>query len=277
MKASSISIAFEVTGSRPVNKTALNYAFFPKFLTLYTVTFFRTLFFFVVFWLHQLVILPFLITYKLRTRKGLTEQVRLKASGVALAWGRMVCWLGGVKDTLEDHSGLERGEAVMFVSNHQGDFDIPLLLKSCNRPMAFVAKKELEHFPLLSGWMGLSGCIFLDRANRRRQVGQIKEIVANLQSGLSMVIFPEGTRSRSPEMAPFAKGSLNIAERAGVRIVPVTLKDTYTLKPKGSWGLQGGKVKVILHPAIDPKSMDKESKGHLHEHVQAVVQSGLDA
>jgi 1-acyl-sn-glycerol-3-phosphate acyltransferase len=106
-------------------------------------------------------------------------------------------------------------------------------------------------------------------------VGQLKETVANLQSGLTMVIFPEGTRSRGPEMGPFAKGSLNLAERAGVRILPVTLKDTYTLKPKGGWGLPGGKAEVILHPAIDPKELDAETKARLHEHVRDIVASGL--
>ena len=168
------------------------------------------------------------------------------------------------------------GEAVLFVSNHQGDFDIPIMLSVCGRDLAFVAKKELGKFPLVSNWMYLIGCIFLDRDNRRKQVGQIKQTVTNLQSGLSMVIFPEGTRSRGPVMLPFSKGSLNIADRAGVRIVPVTLKDSYTLKPKGSWGFPGGNAVVIFHPAIDPKALDPEIKARLHEHVQGIIQAGLD-
>ncbi len=239
------------------------------------VTFLRTLFFFVVFWLHQLLILPLLIVYCLRAKQAGCQQVRSQACKIARVCGGLMCWLGGAKITRHDHSGVRDGETVLLVSNHQGDFDIPILLSQAGCNIAFVAKKELEKLPLVSQWMGLIGCIFLDRDDRRRKVGQLKETVANLQSGLTMVIFPEGTRSRGPEMGPFAKGSLNLAERAGVRILPVTLKDTYTLKPKGGWGLPGGKAEVILHPAIDPKELDAETKARLHEHVRDIVASGL--
>ena len=90
-----------------------------------------------------------------------------------------------------------------------------------------------------------------------------------------MVIFPEGTRSRGGEMRPFAAGSLNIAEKAGVPIVPVTLVDTHALFPKGTKLFPGGHAKVIMHPAIDPSTLDKEAKSVLHETVREVVLSGL--
>ncbi len=240
-------------------------------------TLLRTLFFFVVFWLHQLLILPLLVYFHLRHHFSGQAAVRKHVCAIGRGWGRLMCWLGGVHLEREDSSGILQGEAVLFVSNHQGDFDIPILLSQGGRDLAFVAKKELGKLPLVSNWMYLMGCIFLDRDDRRKQVGQIKQTVANLQSGLSMVIFPEGTRSRGPDMQPFSKGSLNIADRAGVRIVPVTLKDSYTLKPKGSWGFPGGKAKMILHPAIDTKTLDPEIKARLHEHVQAIIQTGLDA
>ncbi|MGA0333594.1 MAG: lysophospholipid acyltransferase family protein [Kiritimatiellia bacterium] len=228
-----------------------------------------------VFWLHQLLILPLLIYFHLRHALGGAERVRHLACPVARGWGHLMCWLGGANLTRIDRAGVEEGEAVLFVSNHQGDFDIPILLSQGGRNLAFVAKKELGQIPLISNWMYLIGCIFLDRDDRRKQVAQIKQTVGNLQSGLSMVIFPEGTRSRGPEMKPFAKGSLNIAERAGVRIVPVTLVDSYKLKPKGHWGFPGGEVRVIFHPAIDPKTLDAETRSRLHEHVQALIEQGL--
>lgn len=241
------------------------------------ITFLRTLFFFVVFWLHQILILPALLYHSRQAARTDRLQVRSRVCDIARNWGRLMCWLGGAEIVRHDHSGVDGDEAVLLVSNHQGDFDIPILLSQTCGHVAFVAKKELEKLPLVSQWMRLIGCIFLDREDRRRQVGQLKETVANLQSGLSMVIFPEGTRSRGPVMGPFAKGSLNLAERAGVRIVPVTLKNTYTLKPKGSWGLPGGRAEIIFHPAIDPRSLDAESKARLHDYVKDIIQQGLDA
>lgn len=239
------------------------------------VTFLRTLFFFVVFWFHQLLILPLLGYFLIRATRPGDPKVRRQVSWVGRTWGRLLCLLGGAHITVTDRADLREDEAVLFVGNHQGDFDIPILIAFCGRDLAFVAKKELAHVPLVSQWMRLQGCVFLDRDDRRKQVAQIRQTVANLESGLSMVIFPEGTRSRGNDMRPFAKGSLNIAERAGARIVPVTLKDTHTLKPKGSFGLPGGRVEIILHPPIDPKHLSKDEKARLHETVRDIVASGL--
>ena len=235
----------------------------------------RTLFFFTVFWLHQLLILVPLIVFLPLERFTGIHFLRGPVHLITHGWGQLMCFLGGARIRVEDRSDLAPGEAVLIVSNHQGDFDIPMLLAVIRRPLAFVAKKELAHIPLVSAWMRISGCVFLDRDDRRRQVEQIRETVDKLKSGLSMVVFPEGTRSRGPEMGPFAKGSLNIAPRAGVRILPVTLRDTWTLKPKGGIGLPGGRVTVILHPAIDPAALSPEARNNLHETVQAVIASGL--
>ncbi|WFB35111.1 lysophospholipid acyltransferase family protein [Kiritimatiellota bacterium B12222] len=239
-------------------------------------TLLRTLFFFVVFWLHQVLILPLLVYFLIKSKVCGPESARNTPCAVGRIWGKLMCWLGGAKIVRRDKSGLSADEAVLFVSNHQGDFDIPIFLGYGGRNLGFVAKKELGKIPLISSWMGLIGCIFLDRDDRRKQVAQIKETIALLKQGQSMVIFPEGTRSRGPVMADFARGSLNIAEKAGVRIVPVSLKDSYTLKPKGSWGFPGGKAEMILHPAVDPASLDKETKAKLHEYIKAIIQSGLD-
>jgi len=235
----------------------------------------RTLTFFVVFWMYQLLILPLLIVRSLQAKRESEPQTWLRISKQSLFWGGFTCSLGGANVTVEDNSGLSSDQTALVVSNHQGDFDIPLLLAYSGRPIAFVAKKELAHIPLVSRWMTLMGCIFLDRDDKRKQVTQIRQTVDQLKKGLSMVIFPEGTRSRGGPMKPFAAGSLNIAEKAGVPILPVTLVDTYKLMPKGSNVLPGADVKVIMHPAIDPSTLSNEEKKDLHLNVQEIVRSGL--
>ncbi len=242
------------------------------------IPFLRTLFFFVVFWLHQLLIFPLLVFFLACKRlAGCSPRPGSKVHFITRTWGRMICALGGVSITVHDHSGTDPSESVLFVSNHQGDFDIPVLLAFSGKPIGFVAKKELSSIPLVAQWMEVMGCIFLDRDDRRKQVEQIKETVANLHAGLSMVIFPEGTRSHSSQMAPFAKGSVQVAVRAGVRIVPVTLKDTFSLYPKGIRMFPGGHASVILHPAMDPASLEAEEKAQLQDLVREQIQAGLDA
>ena len=239
------------------------------------IPFFRTLFFFVVFWAHQLLILPFLLLFWLRNRgKDPFHHVH-SIHWVTSTWGKLVCGLGGVHRTLIDHSGLGPEETALYVSNHQGDFDIPVLLASIPRPLGFVAKKELAHIPLVSQWMRVMGCVFLDREDRRKQVDQIRQSVRYLQGGISMVIFPEGTRSRSPKMGPFAKGSLQVGLRAGVPIVPVSLIDTYTLFPRGAKCFPGGRCRIHLHPAIRPETLTAETRQTVQEFVRDTIQQGL--
>lgn len=236
----------------------------------------RTLTFFVLFCLHLVLIIPFLILQSFQARRGPGPASWRKAHARGVAWGSFICTLAGARVTVEDRSGLDPDRTVLIVSNHQGDFDIPLLLGYSGRQLAFVAKKELEGLPLISRWMRLLGCIFLDREDRRRQVAQLRQTVDQLQQGLSMVIFPEGTRSRGPEMRPFAKGSLNLAEKAGVIIQPVTLVDTYKLWPKGRKTMPGADVKLILHPPLDPTTLSREEKAVLHETVREIVLSGMN-
>lgn len=240
------------------------------------VPFLRTLTFFLLFWTHQVLIIPLLIFRSWQSRSSTEPAQWARAYKQGHFWGKLTCRLGGAQVTVQDRSDLDPDQAVLLVSNHQGDFDIPMLLAYSGRQIAFVAKKELAHLPLISRWMRLLGCIFLDREDRRKQVKQVRQIVSQLERGLSMVIFPEGTRSQGGAMRPFAAGSLNIAEKAGVPILPVTLVDTHKLFPKGGLLLPGAKVSVILHPTIDPSTLSKEEKKSLHTRVQDIVQSGLD-
>lgn len=239
-------------------------------------SFLRTLFFFVVFWLHQLLITPLLLHYTLLARRQGEAIARKRVRYIIRHWGKMVVFLSGARlKVCNQNPDLPEDEAFLIVSNHQGEFDIPILSGYANRPLGFVAKKELAHIPLVSRWMRLTGCVFLDRDDRRSQVAQIRTTIDTLKSGHSMVIFPEGTRSGTNDLLPFAKGSLNIAAKAGVRILPVTLKNSCRLKPKGSLRLPGGPVTLTFHPVIDPAKLSPEEQAHLHDIVRDQIAQAL--
>lgn len=240
-------------------------------------TFLRTLFFFTGFWLHQVLILPHLAYYQWIARRNGPESVRTRVYPIPHAWGKLMCRLAGAKLERIDRSDAAPDEVLLIVSNHQGDFDIPILAGYTGRTMAFVAKKELAHLPLMSRWMKLMGCIFLDREDKRKQVAQVRETIETLKQGQSMVIFPEGTRSGSDEMGPFAKGSLNIAVKAGVRIQPVTIQGSWKLKTKGKLEFPGGNVRMVLHPVLDPAKLSSEELARLHDLVRERIQSGFTA
>jgi len=140
-------------------------------------------------------------------------------------------------------SGLEnvrpfKKDAVLFVGNHKSYIDIPLLARYIPFPVAFVAKHVLKKVPLISQVMILLDCLFLNRQDVRQAMEIIKAGILKLKKGESVLIFPEGTRSKDDVILPFKQGSLKLAEKAQVPIIPFALKGTEEL-----FGAHGFKVK----------------------------------
>lgn len=163
-------------------------------------------------------------------------------------------------------------EPVLYVSNHQGNMDIPILYSTAPQTMAFVAKKEMEKIPLLGYWMKERGCVFIDRDNARSSLKSINQAIDSLKSGNSIAVFPEGTRSKSAEIGDFKPGSLRIAIKSGVKVVPVTIKDSYKLVgKKGRY--RPGKVYVHYSDPID--SRDYKDTNELAAEVLTQIKSKL--
>lgn len=140
--------------------------------------------------------------------------------------------ISGAEITVTGIENVPLDEAVLYVGNHQSNMDIPLLYSTAPQTMAFVAKKEMEKIPLLGFWMKERGCVFIDRNNARSSLKAINQAIENLKIGLPMAIFPEGTRSRGPQVGDFKSGSLRIAIKSGVKVIPVSIKDSYKLSEK---------------------------------------------
>lgn len=163
-------------------------------------------------------------------------------------------------------------EPVLFVSNHRSYYDILVIHTTSTKRPGFIAKKEMEHFPLLNWWMKNICCLFLDRQDLRSGVKMIQDGAALIQGGHSMVICPEGTRNQAPEMLPFKEGSLKLAEKAGCPVVPVTLIDTdQLLEARPGFDIRSGKVKVIYGKPFYMTELSKEEKKHAGAYVQGII------
>lgn len=149
-------------------------------------------------------------------------------------------------------------ESCCFVSNHQSNFDIPAILSSVDKHMGIIAKKELESFKLISGWMKELKCIFMDRNDIRASLNAINEGAENMRNGHSMLIFPEGTRSRSATMNEFKKGSLKMALKAKVPVVPISVDGGYKYLEEDKYRTQKGIIKVTIGKPVYPEKMSRE-------------------
>ena len=161
--------------------------------------------------------------------------------------------ISGADVTVTGTENVPSDEPVLYVSNHQGNMDIPLLYSTAPQTMAFVAKKEMEKIPLLGYWMKERGCVFIDRENARSSLKAINEAIQNLKLGHSMAVFPEGTRSKSSQVGDFKAGSLRIAIKSGVKVIPVSIKDSYKLIGKKGKNTPA-KVSVHYSEPIDSKN-----------------------
>lgn len=166
--------------------------------------------------------------------------------------------------------------ACVFVGNHQANYDILAMLAYINKPIGFIAKKELEKLIGVNYWMKQIHCVFMDRDDPRDSVKSILDGVSNLKKGYSMVIYPEGTRSKGPTMQEFKKGAMKLATKAGVQIVPVTINGTYDIF-EGQKGkrVKASNVDIILSEPINTKDMSKEEQNNLSETIKAIIAENL--
>jgi len=192
----------------------------------------------------------------------------------ASTWGKICVGTSGSIITVTGSEKIPNTN-VLFVSNHQSNYDIPLLLSRIPRPIAFVAKVEIAKIPLMSHWMKEMGCIFLDRSDIRQSLKVMQEGTKRLEDGYNMVIFPEGTRSKDGTMSEFKQGSLRLATKANVPIIPVSIINSGNMWEYSGRRITKTQAEIIFHDPIYPDKLSKEEVKELHKTVHKIVEGPL--
>lgn len=201
---------------------------------------------------------------------GQKEEAEKFLNETVYYWANRVLKVSGVKLQVEGLENVPK-EACCFVANHQGNFDILAILAAINKPMGFIAKKELKKVPIVSRWMENIRCVFIDRDDVRESLKAINEGAENLKNGYSMGIFPEGTRSKGKNVGEFKKGSLKMATKANVPIVPVTIDGSYKIFEDNNGWLRKGEIKVSVGKPIYLNELSKEEQRDLAEIVKREI------
>ena len=190
---------------------------------------------------------------------------------------RLIIWISGVDVTVIGEANIP-DEPVLFAGNHRSYFDIVLTYARCKRLTGYIAKKEMLRYPLLRDWMRALYCIFLDRDNVKEGLKSILEAIDYVKSGVSICIFPEGTRNRGEElsMLPFKKGSLKIAEKSGCAIIPMSINNTNNIFEAHIPKIKRTHVIIEYGTPIYPKTLDKDTKKHLEEYIQNIIQETIN-
>ncbi|HEX4003859.1 MAG TPA: lysophospholipid acyltransferase family protein [Candidatus Acidoferrales bacterium] len=211
--------------------------------------------------------LPFLILWTWITRKP-DSMYR-----ISMSFCRWAMRLVGIRARID---GIENipAAACIFAANHASNLDGIILLPAIPQRTALFAKKELFRLPVLGLGMRLAGFVPVDRGGRSAAAG-VATAVDTLKRGLSVFVFPEGTRSPDGRLQPFKKGAFAMAIESGAPIVPVTIAGTHRLMPRGAWIARSGEIAVRFGPAVDASAYAAKERGELLERIAASMAAAL--
>ncbi len=205
------------------------------------------------------------------------------AQVICRTWAQLVLVFFGIRLSVTGRENLLPGKRYVFFSNHQSNLDTPVLFAGIGCPICFIAKKELFLIPIFGWGMSAMGHVKIDRANARKARESLTRGVRLLKRHrLSLVLFPEGTRSATGALGEFRQGSFTLAKEAGVEVVPVVLRKTGERLPKKSFLVKPGVVYLDICSPIDIAGMEKaDLAARVRKDIEAVIgqperQEGLD-
>jgi 1-acyl-sn-glycerol-3-phosphate acyltransferase len=188
----------------------------------------------------------------------------------ARTWSRLILLTTGVRTTVEGLERLTPGRTYVFVSNHQSIYDIPVLFWSLPYQLRIIAKESLGRFPVLGWHLRRTGHMLVDRRHPDRAA--IFGWAGRLTSqGLSLIVFPEGTRSRDGQVARFKGGSFHLALEAGLPIVPLSLVGTRHVMLKDRLAVYPGHVRLVIHEPIDTSGLTGAHAKEFGERVRQII------
>ena len=213
----------------------------------------RTIIWFIWFAISLIISIPFIFRVNYLIKKDRIEDSKKLIHKCTSLWAKSLLKIAGVKINVTGLENVPNDKNVLFIGNHQGNFDIPIYLSTMPILIGFVAKIETEKIPLA-----------------------IIHGIKNLKAGCNMVIFPEGTRSRGDKTGEFKAGSFKLATKSKVPVIPVTMNGSYKIMEHGNgpW-IRPANVEVTIHAPIETSSLTKEEIDILPSKIEEIICSKL--
>ena len=196
-----------------------------------------------------------------------------KSSLAIVNWAFRVClFLAGTSVTVIGEENVPKDVPVLYIGNHRSYFDILITYIRVPRPTGYIAKKEMLRYPLLSNWMKNLHCLFLDRKDIKQGLKTILTAIEKVKSGISICIFPEGTRNRvNDTFMEFHEGSFKIAEKTGCPIIPMSINNSAQIFEDHIPKIKKAHVVLEYGKPIYPAELSKEERKHLGVYTQNII------
>jgi 1-acyl-sn-glycerol-3-phosphate acyltransferase len=194
---------------------------------------------------------------------------------IACLWGNVNLWAAGVKVNVTGLENINNRGPYIFVSNHQGWFDIFAALGMLPLRFSWLAKQELFKLPVLGAAMRRAGYIPIDRKDTRKALIGLKRAAEQIRQGTSVFIFPEGTRSSDGVIGDFKKGWFVLAAKSQQPVVPVSISGSYHILPKKCWTLHPGEIRFSIGAPIQTAGCDSKDRDLLMEQIREAIRANL--
>ncbi len=206
-------------------------------------------------------------------RGGTTDQIE----AIAQTWARRFLEVPPIKLTVEGADKVESGAKYIVVSNHLSNFDIPVMVRAMPMPTRFISKNEVSRIPLFGRAAQNAGVVMIDRdATRSRHDSLNAAIAKSIDKGYSILLFAEGTRSRTGEMGDFHRGAARIALTTGLDILPIIISGTFDVNPPGSPVIYPGVVTVRILPPISLEGRTKSDAKAITDDVRELISENFE-
>ena len=197
-----------------------------------------------------------------------------RAYHVALMWARLNRWASGARVTARGLENLDRSRSYVFMSNHESNADIIAIAYALQDfQLRWVAKKELLRVPVFGAALRALGSVVIDRTDREAAIEVYREARARMESGVSVMVFPEGTRGPGDALLPFKKGGFVLALETGMPIVPIGVLGTRAVMPRNGWTIDAGEVEVRIGRPIETAGRTLDDRNRLIEEVRVAIET----
>lgn len=208
---------------------------------------------------YFVLVLPFLALYSVLCA---VVAILLAACGlrqlggywVPVAWAKVWCWLSFVRVKTIGRERIDKDKAYVFVANHQGAYDIFSIYAGLGHNFRWMMKKSLEKIPVVGYCCRVSGQIYVDTSSRSNTRQTMETAKRQIASGMSVVVFPEGSRSFDGKVQRFKKGAFTLAETFGLPVVPITIDGSYEINPRTERFPRPGRITLTIHKPIEPEN-----------------------
>lgn len=190
-------------------------------------------------------------------------------------WSQLFCYILLIPVKIERNPHVLKNTSYVFVSNHQGSFDIFLIYGFLNRNFKWMMKKSLRKSPFIGKACEAAGHIFVDKSGPKKIMATIEQGRHTLKDGMSLVIFPEGSRTFTGHMGEFRKGAFMLADELQLPVVPLTISGSFQILPRTGKYLSWHPLKLVIHDPIYPMGQGQENLKHLAEESYKAIEVAL--